>query len=318
VESSELPKMKCEFSSCPEWDKCPFDHIFNGEVREKKGKISSIFICQNREKPHKYACNIFQNEKLFPPIEGNIRTGLIQMGGKQYDISYCPQCEKDSKNFIPIQDFVHSEFRSLLTQLGVLAEKAEEKRKEEFNDKNYQEDVYDEDGSSEIQAAEQDLVSIAEFDTVKFSVGEKSLISIPETDQPTQERKESSLEDEKHIYDFDLWIKIIDTEITKDAPLALNQVMKNLILLLAEATHYPENASISLIEIIESMKVKFTKASNNSPAFWHNILTVIKKHQPNIPYLIFSSLIVNSQNLSSLIQQLDDYCLKNLEKKKSS
>jgi hypothetical protein len=311
--------MKCEFSSCPEWDKCPFDHKFNGNVRELQGRVSSIFVCQDREKPHKYACNIFQDETLFPPIEGSIRKGLIAMGGAQIEITYCPQCETEGKNLIPIQNFLDSELRPLLTQIKVKSEKSEIKREEEAGE-TYQ-DIYDDfddnNRKNEIQiTAQQVHTEKDELDTSDLSSENGSLISIPidhTTDHTSQTIRKSFLEDSKSItYDFDLWIKIVDTEREKKlSKLTLSALMQRMICLLARVTHYTENALVPLPEIIEPNDSKnevFATASIDECLFWERIFNKLKEIQPQIPYLSFSSLLVNNLNLNTLILDLDGYC----------
>ena len=286
--------------------------MFNGKSREKKGRVSSIFICQSREKPHKYACNIFQDEKLFPPIEGSIRTGLITMGGTQVNITYCPQCEKEGNNLIPIQDFLHSEFRSLLTKIKDQAEKTEQKREEDLSDEGFNEDIYDNDKSYENRIADhQGLAEKDKLETSEFSTEDSSLISIPEKDHKFQPSDEKfSRETNAYAFNLDIWIEIIDSEREKEVTkLTLRQIMHRMIRLLAKVTNYNENAFVSLPELIDTKNVTF-RASIDENLFWQKIFTEIKKQQPKTPYLPFSNLLVNNENLNTLILDLDDYCVR--------
>ncbi|MHA1911418.1 MAG: hypothetical protein ACTSYA_06965, partial [Candidatus Kariarchaeaceae archaeon] len=283
--------------------------IFNGETRELKGRISSIFVCQNREKPHKYACNIFQDATLFPPLEGSMRTGLIMMGDTQFDVTYCPLCEKEGKNLIPIQDFLHSELRSLLTQIKVQAEKSEDKREEERRDETHQEDIYDNFNDPD---RNDDLQTKNQLD-IEFSSKKSSLIAIPETDHSFQTKRESVSDSKSIAYDFDLWIRIIDSEREKEEiKLTLNQIMSRMIHLLAKLTHYSKNAFVPIPELIELRKETFSSSIEES-LFWQKIFKELIKHRQKIPYLTFSNLLVNETYLSTLIKDLDVYCLNNLK-----
>ncbi|MCG3218024.1 MAG: hypothetical protein KAR35_03415 [Candidatus Heimdallarchaeota archaeon] len=322
MESSELPKIKCEFSSCPEWDKCPFDHSFNGKSREKKGRVSSIFVCQNKEKPHKYACNIFQDLTLFPAIEGSMRTGIIIMGDSHLDITYCPQCENEGINLIPIQDFLHPDLKSLLTQIKIKSPKLEEKREEELNDESFREEIYGSLNDIDINDEDQISDSLSQNDKVEFDTltsssndnSDSSLILIPDADQAFQTKRESFLDEKRPIaYNFDLWIKIIDAEREKEnTKLALNQITHRMIRLLAKVTHYTENAFVPLPEVIEPKNKAFTAASIDETLFWQKIFIEIKKIQPKFPYLSFNNLLVNNFNLNTLILDFDVYCSRNL------